>query len=640
MTTRRARRDGDISPQFVEAVCERIVDGQRVRRSLPGWGRIYLDRQLPYLVVYRRPSDRADPGTDRLATGAAVYLTSTSERRLRAGLHKLAVGVCRSLAAAFGAVVVVELWSDVHPEGAAGEPANAEEPRFRIAVPRRHSTAGYVQRLQAELGKITLLKKRARVTLDPGATPAPPGIRPLLNPKEAVEIGCHLIGIEVGPVYQEPGGAEEFPLVRRELQRKLGRALGLTFFEFARTETTHRPRSYHALGRRAMVKAVWEVDHELAEVGASFDLLLLVTPVNTEQAWSSFRRHRYSRTPTFLYRPLPLDPSLLKRRLHSIPIEAVEDPTVAHLFHEQRRQLDRQLSLVAGRETAAFLHDGLVLYGDVDQDLYDLAQHIVTRVPPTARNGGRGRSIDAAEFASRAAAELEYYRRSFPEFGSSVELRDDVSSLMVSRGDLLVGKRMTFPAKRVEALLQHEIGTHVVTYVNGKQQPLRLMASGLAGYEALQEGLAVFAEFLTGGLSPARLRLLAARVMASRWLVDGASFLETFRELNSGNGFSKRMAFMVATRIYRSGGFVKDAIYLRGLASVLDYLGDGGDLSTILTGKVALDQAGVIEELLRRRVLKAPLLQPRYLESGEVTSRLDSARRGLSIEQLIEGSAR
>jgi uncharacterized protein (TIGR02421 family) len=211
---------------------------------------------------------------------------------------------------------------------------------------------------------------------------------------------------------------------------------------------------------------------------------------------------------------------------------------------------------------------------------------------------------------------------------------------MVSRGDLLVGTQMTFPSTRVEALIQHEVGTHVVTYVNGKQQPLRLMASGLAGYEALQEGLAVLAEFVSGGLSPARLRLLAARVTASRWLTEGASFMETFRQLNSGNGFGKRVAFMVGMRIYRSGGFVKDAIYLRGLRSVLDYLADGGDLTTILTGKMAIDHAAVIEELLRRRVLRAPLLQPRYLESEEAMARLDLVRRGLSMEQMIEGSRR
>ncbi len=37
-----------------------------------------------------------------------------------------------------------------------------------------------------------------------------------------------------------------------------------------------------------MVKAVWEVDNQLAEVSKSFDLLLSVTPVNTEAAWVDF----------------------------------------------------------------------------------------------------------------------------------------------------------------------------------------------------------------------------------------------------------------------------------------------------------------------------------------------------------------
>ena len=53
------------------------------------------------------------------------------------------------------------------------------------------------------------------------------------------------------------------------------------------------------------------------------------------------------------------------------------------------------------------------------------------------------------------------------------------------------------------ALLQHEIGTHVVTHVNGSRQPLRLLGAGLAGYDETQEGLAVFAEYLVGGLTAA-----------------------------------------------------------------------------------------------------------------------------------------
>ena len=71
------------------------------------------------------------------------------------------------------------------------------------------------------------------------------------------------------------------------------------------------------------------------------------------------------------------------------------------------------------------------------------------------------------------------------------------------------------------ALLQHEIGTHVLTYYNGKGQPFRQLYAGLSGYEALQEGIAVLSEYLVGGLCGNRLRLLAARVVAVRAMLDG-----------------------------------------------------------------------------------------------------------------------
>ena len=45
---------------------------------------------------------------------------------------------------------------------------------------------------------------------------------------------------------------------------------------------------------------------------------------------------------------------------------------------------------------------------------------------------------------------------------------------------------------------------------------------GLIGYVV---GNAVFAEYLVGGLTPARLRTLAGRVVAARTVIDGAPAL-------------------------------------------------------------------------------------------------------------------
>ena len=80
-----------------------------------------------------------------------------------------------------------------------------------------------------------------------------------------------------------------------ELRRSLSVALRKFFYQFVRSSTTAHPLHFHALGRQAVVKAVWEADQRLADVASSYDLLYQVTPVNTEEAWTKFRKSRYGK---------------------------------------------------------------------------------------------------------------------------------------------------------------------------------------------------------------------------------------------------------------------------------------------------------------------------------------------------------
>jgi len=149
------------------------------------------------------------------------------------------------------------------------------------------------------------------------------------------------------------------------------------------------------------------------------------------------------------------------------------------------------------------------------------------------------------------------------------------------------------------------------------------MKSGLAGYDQLQEGLAVVAEYLAGGLTPERLRLLAARVIAVRHLLRGAEFVEVFREVHKTLAIPKRHAFFVTLRVFRGGGFTKDAIYLRGVLDVLEHLRLERSFETLLIGKFSVAHAPLIHELRCRQLLKPPSLLPRALKTA-------SGRRHLS----------
>jgi uncharacterized protein (TIGR02421 family) len=322
--------------------------------------------------------------------------------------------------------------------------------------------------------------------------------------------------------------------------------------------------------------------------------------------------------------------------LFSIPIERVEDPVVGQLFAEKRDELDRQLTALTDRSTPRFLYGSLQLFGGVEDTHMRLAQEVLKTIPPHSREDSGRSSVDAFQFAERAEAEVEFFRKSYPEISARVELRDDISGLMVSRGNLLVPRETKIPASRVEALIQHEVGTHVLTYYNGRAQPFRQLYSGLAGYEELQEGLAVLSEYLVGGFSRPRLRLLAARVIAVRRLIEGASFVETFRELDRQYGFAHYTAYTVTMRVYRAGGLTKDAAYFKGLLRLLDYLGHGGELEQLFIGKISASHVPIVKELLWRQVLRPPPLKPRYMENPETIKKLARLRVGLSVFDLIQ----
>ena len=206
----------------------------------------------------------------------------------------------------------------------------------------------------------------------------------------------------------------------------------------------------------------------------------------------------------------------------------------------------------------------------------------------------------------------------------------------MSHGNLLLNSRQKVAENRVEALLAHEIGTHVLTYFNGQAQPFRQLYAGLPDYEELQEGVAVLAEYLTGGLTGLRLRMLAARVLAANMITEGAGFSEVFRELHDIYGFSQKIAYNITLRIFRGGGLLKDMVYLRGLIRLLEYLGNGGAFEPLLLGKFGADHLHIIRELQWRKVLVAPPLTPRYLENPEATERLAAVHQGVTLQDLVK----
>lgn len=622
-----------ITDAMIENIVSRIRENKRVRRSLPEGGRINIDRQLPFLMVYREPFDRWDDGTQRFVQGEASFLVFSSKPERRPEFEKLLRAVAGELSRTFGAFLILEIWTG--PDLIySGKKPPLPAPDFKIHIHRRENQSPYLEAMELALKDTGISHQNSKVCRLEGDD-CPPRMSSLINPKILKDLNIHLFGLEIAPIFRNAQTRQQFPLWRHSLHKQLSAVFHKTFFSFISSQTQVKLPSFQALGKRAMVKAVWEMDRRLSKISDSFDLLLYLNPLNAQQARLDFKRSRYEKAPFLIYPPFEIFPGKLKRELYAIPLTRVEDPVIAEIFHEKRLELDIQLTLLVARGTRRFLFGSLQIFGMVEKELYDQAKEILRRFPKQTREGKSGGFVNGDQFAVHAKKAMEAYHRDLKTFRGSYELHDGISSLMVTQGRLMIGRQMKIPKPRIQPLINHEIGTHMVTYYNALTQPFRLLHSGFSGYDETQEGLAVLAEYLCGGLTVGRVRLLAARVIAARRLTEGADFVQIFRELRREYDFSSETAFTITLRTFRGGGLTKDAMYLRGFAHIFNYLRQGGSIEPLFIGKFSIQHIEIINELVHRKVLHKAPLTPYYLQEPLAKKRLEEIRSGLTFFDLI-----
>ncbi len=615
--------------QAIEAFEERNLEGQTdpLNLDLPGSGCLKLDRLLPFLVLVRQLSPEADPIFATLVHTGATYLVwddqaareefgDEAERNLE-GLLRVLV---RRQQTRYGAFLLLDLSTSDDPESVQVRFRRREDlPETRESLDRRLPSLGFDEKLRVEYcDRQDLFGWQESLSVE------------WSRRHRVVELSLRL------PVLYRNAEGILLPGRFRAYRRKLDTALKNIAFRFVREATDERPQHFQVFGSRTPAKNVWKVDRELEVISEAFTFLLDITPINTERAYQAFQRNGYRGEPRWLYRPLTIDPPLLLRELYKIPIEQVEDPVFYRIFEQKRRQLELKISMLGYRRKPDFLYASLALYGGVEPELKLLADEILAGVPKMA-SGGNERYLNAEEFADRARKEIAWYHEQDERFTAQVVIREDLGrGVMCQKGNLLIGRETRVAPGRVEALLQHEVGIHLVTTYNGRCQPLRQLGLGLADYLAFQEGMALVAEVVSGGLNRRRLRLLAGRVLAVHCLLAGLKFEETFDKLREEYGFPLRTLFELVSRVYRGGGFTKDAIYLRGLVKTLEVLPQQTDLGGVFLGKIGFDHIPLIRELQWRLVLEPAPFLPRFLNFPRTRSIMEKLRSGVSVLDLLE----
>ncbi|NEN21939.1 DUF1704 domain-containing protein [Cryomorpha ignava] len=602
--------------ETIQTVKSKIEAGESINLELPKNGMLHIEKPLPYICVYRFKND--DPYFAGLLKTQASYLIADAELDISELLKEISISVSEKL----NAFLILEMWPV----------RTAHDAQFGIFCPENKAVAT-IASLKKGFEKIKKIYPGVSAKVINTKNRQRGDLAPLMNVDESKESGSLIIGIAVPAIYQNTAEEEIYSLFYRRFYSYFSEIIKRAAFEFIRVQTSNPFGHYLMLGKTKLEKVTLNADSLLAGISEEMSFLLRVTPVNGTTEWENFQKNNFTKVPAFNYRLISIDPERKKRELYNIPLEKIKDPTIAYILRDKRLEIEKQLTMLEERNTINFRYIGQSLYGKIEDRVIVAANQILEKFPDQD-SSEEITALSCHDFARRAQKELDYYQKEFPETPLCLEIRKDVNGIMVSQSSLLISDQFTLDERRCDALIQHEIATHIVTYCNGRNQPLKQMYAGFSRYDQLQEGLAVLAEYLVKGLSINRMRTLAGRVIAAESMVKGASFIETFNLLRARR-FSDYTSYYIAMRIYRGGGLVKDAVYLAGLLDVMDYLKKGRNLETLYTGKFNINHVDMIEELMHRNIVKPPVL-PRFLQRDSVRVRLEILRHGIEVTELLE----
>ncbi|MDG1145217.1 MAG: flavohemoglobin expression-modulating QEGLA motif protein [Flavobacteriales bacterium] len=412
-----------------------------------------------------------------------------------------------------------------------------------------------------------------------------------------------VLATEIKKVYCNELTGDDYPNIIKSLQQQLKTRIlnNANFFTQKNTTWVHNVKS--KLLDRTMESSILSVDKDMHQLLKNFELLAFVNPVNNIQEKNRFFKNKYTEVPKFKYSPIKINPFELKQELGNLRVQDISDVSIRHMYESVINSYFDKIDLLSSLNTPKFLYNSLRYFGRPSKKDIQNAEYFL-HLPDIAGEPKRSPSLGVEEAMISFKEGLENYG-----FESKIEVNKRViAQVMVlnAKKTILFNPSAKFSRGQINALVEHEIGVHMVTTMNSNAQKLHLFNLGLPVNTMTQEGLAILSEYLSGNISMKRLKKLAYRVIVVDMMCSGADFIECYNFLVNDHNLDQDDAFSVVTRIFRGGGFTKDYLYLSGFVKILRMWENDSDLEPLLVGKTSLDFYHTISEMIQREMVQKP----------------------------------
>lgn len=352
------------------------------------------------------------------------------------------------------------------------------------------------------------------------------------------------------------------------------------------------------------------IDRVLAAADEDLMLLKHIKPQNLQEEWEKARAD-VSYNPMFQYAVTGFNIDDLESRLKALTID---DSPVGVLFNKKRRELLHRAALLRARgDSRRFTEASSLLFGTPSSVLLTSAMSVMRSRDSAAMAETPGTQLTADETAKIFEEVLTKY--GLHDWQVTVK-ENTIARCTVGGKKVTLRKDATFTKEILDALIAHEIETHVLTAENGDHQPYELFRRGFANYLDTQEGLAIYNQnrFLT---EKDEKRFGPVRNLLSTAFALEHSFADTRKYLIEELGYTDQKALSQSIAVKRGladtsepGAFTKGVVYYRGQRAIEQFLAQGGDLVRLYIGKIALEDLELLEGIPG---IKKPLVLPTFL---------------------------
>jgi len=227
---------------FNQSIIRALEKNQAISETFPEWGKLHIDRRLPFLCLYRRPTQQNDSGTEQLLLGQASYIMVREEDAECNGFRSLIMNIMKVLSSHYENALLFELWSedvsDIELEDIELIPL-----LLAIKTSRHHAPIAMLEQFERALLEIPIENNERIITLDYTKRCSPQNMTPVFNNKkfnsgENSDNRSYWVGLCITSIYRL--GDEVFPYILRNMQRWLTLVLRRSFFTFTHSYTVHK----------------------------------------------------------------------------------------------------------------------------------------------------------------------------------------------------------------------------------------------------------------------------------------------------------------------------------------------------------------------------------------------------------------